>query len=471
VQTFARQRCFKKAISTAAAHLVCSFCLLTSGSAAFAQFPWWVPLHISTIETQSDSKVLIVGGFDTFTGLEGKAVVRLNHDGSIDPSFNAALTDYNSIISILAQPDDKVLVSQNNSNGIVRLNVDGTLDPGFQLQWVQGEWFSYILPVGVQSDGKILAMGQFTAIAGDKTNYGLARFETNGNVDATFHARLSYLDQPAMPYSVLLQPDGRILVTGQFDEINDEPVSWTARLNNDGSVDHSFIGTNNIYYYNQFFDLQSDGKIITADPLGLTRLNPNGTLDPRFNPGLGVGGTNRYVSSAKIQRETNLLVFGRFEYYDGEYRKSIARVNGDGTLDQSFDAGLELNLPFSFPTMQQSPVVNAVKVLPDHSFLVAGSFSHVQGKPSGSLVRFTADGQLDQSFQAFQPRIRDISLTSDGFYQFLIEGHRGRSYRVEASTDFKNWLPLRNFVITGPPFHYIDLNPRSGHFFYRITAL
>lgn len=451
--------------------LLASLALFICSGNAFAQWQWWNPININTVEAQSDGKILALGYFDAFSGLEGKQFVRLHPDGLIDHSFTPALPSdpYTSINALFIQPDDKILLGLANSNGIVRLHADGTRDQSFQLDWTPANWSDYAYPVGLQNDGKLIALGQFSYIHNEATNHGFARFDTNGAFDPAFMPQFSFQEQPTRPYHAILQPDGKILVTGQFDKINNQSVGWTARLHQDGSLDPSFSSDTNIYSYNQFYDVQPDGKFIMSGPLGLVRFNSDGTLDARFNPGLGVFGTNRYVAGARVQRGTNILVFGRFEAYDAFPRKSIARVHHDGTLEPTFDAGLDLRLPA--PIWQQNLLVNSVKVLPDQSFIVAGYFTHVLGLPGSSILRFTADGQIDLSFQAFQPTMHHPSFTHDGYYQFHIEGHRGRSYRVEASTDLETWEPLRNFIITTVPFHYIDLRPPSGLNYYRITAL
>src|SRR5881394_3924530 len=59
---------------------------------------------------------------------------------------------------------------------------------------------------------------------------------------------------------VLQQPDGKILICGNFTTFNGQPKLYMARLNNDGSVDTSF--TAGPGYWTRHMALQSDGKIV-----------------------------------------------------------------------------------------------------------------------------------------------------------------------------------------------------------------
>ena len=457
-------------VSSAFARFAACLLLFAFAAVASAQSIYSGPPHIRSIEVQKSGKLILMGRFFGYTGLEEQAIIRLHPNGALDPSFQAPALDHNSLAPTLVLPDDKILIFGNLTNGIIRLHADGSVDPSFRLQWVQSNWFETIHSVALEKDGDMLAAGQMEWV-GDVPISGFARFDSNGTFDPTFVPTFKLQGSPSRPSDVKVQPDGKILVTGQFDEVNGVPRNAVARLNPDGTLDPSFVGNPNLYWNFAIFDLQPDGKFYVPGQLGAMRLMPDGTIDYRFNPGLGVSGTNRYVHSAKIHQGTNLFLAGRFEFYDGYPRKNIARVTQDGSLDTSFDARLSYAphlIPWPhFPYTD----VYAIKVFADNSFMIAGSFTHVQGLPRTALARFTPDGRVDPSFDAFQPRIDAVSFTEDGFYQLKIAGEKGRPYRVEATQDFKSWQPLRNFIIEFAPFQYIDLREISEHTFYRVVPL
>src|SRR5262249_38597622 len=69
---------------------------------------------------------------------------------------------------------------------------------------------------------------------------------------------------------------------------------------------------------------------------GVARLLGNGTLDTTFDPGFGCDGT---VYSLVVQPDGKEVIGGDFDTVDFRDHKSIARLNSNGSLDTSFDAG------------------------------------------------------------------------------------------------------------------------------------
>lgn len=92
---------------------------------------------------------------------------------------------------------------------------------------------------------------------------------------------------------------------------------------------------------------QPDGKVIIGgsqffvtpgvSPFALARLNVDGSLDPTFNPGVGLnaGGT---VSQLLLQPDGRVLVAGTFQTINGLARLNLARLNADGSVDPTFAA-------------------------------------------------------------------------------------------------------------------------------------
>src|SRR5204863_3418986 len=89
--------------------------------------------------------------------------------------------------------------------------------------------------------------------------------------------------------------------------------------------------------------LQPDGKVIVVgnfsyighfERAGIARLNADGTLDTSFDPGVGANGAINLVA---LQSDGKVLIVGAFTMVAGTPRKVVARLNGDGTVDGSFD--------------------------------------------------------------------------------------------------------------------------------------
>ncbi|MBL0044403.1 MAG: delta-60 repeat domain-containing protein [Flavobacteriales bacterium] len=185
---------------------------------------------------QPDGKVLVSGRFTSFNGVPRDLVVRLNVNGSLDASFNPG-TDHNetSTNKLALQPNGKVLVGGGflNFNGsdvydLVRLNANGSYDPTHDI----GLGFDFPSDLNgdpadmvIQPDGKVIVVGGFLWYDGlspfDGTICrGIARLEPNGGLDNSFETGGSYNDPDdgftGVPLVIALQPDGRILVGGDF---------------------------------------------------------------------------------------------------------------------------------------------------------------------------------------------------------------------------------------------------------------
>src|SRR6185436_1609434 len=134
----------------------------------------------------------------------------------------------------------------------------------------QGNW-GQIQAVAVQPDGKVLAGGQalFTNFNGTPVRF-LCRINVDGSLDTSFLTNLgagpASGSNPGEINTIVLQPDGKILISGDFTTVNGFSRLNIARLNSDGSVDTGFLsagggaGGSNLRYVNDIA-LQADGKI------------------------------------------------------------------------------------------------------------------------------------------------------------------------------------------------------------------
>ena len=194
-------------------------------------------------------------------------------------------------------------------------------------------------------------------------------------------------------YAIAVQPDSKILIGGRFLTINGANRPLIARLNPDGSLDTGFIpglefsGGFNII---QNIVMQPDGKIIICGEFTagghqyLARLNADGSLDPGFQLGTGLNGPSFRVA---VQSDGRILVGGEFTLVNGISRNNIARLNGDGSLDAGFNPGTGADAP-----------VSAIAIQPDHKVIIGGGFKTVNGVSQKRLARLDPDGSLDTSF-------------------------------------------------------------------------
>jgi len=322
-----------------------------------------------------------------FFGASNTAVqqfYRLESDGDLDAGFNAAIGDFGKIYAMARQPDGKLIISGiftsvngTARNSIARVNADGTLDPTFN----SGTGFAgQAATLIVQTDGKILAYGTFSAYNGTP-KAGLARINSDGSLDAAFDPAFNNDVQ-----AVALQSDGKILVVGRFTSVNLTGRTGVARLNADGSLDNAFnpiVGGSppNI----NMVIAQTDGKILFGGSFsgvngfsrtGTARLNSDGTLDAAFN----ASGAN---ARSVLQQPDGKYLF---------FASGIARRNNDGTADATFTSP-----GFSASSLEETRI-NAIVIQGDGSLVVGGNFNTVGGKAKRNFVRVSKTGKLDLLF-------------------------------------------------------------------------
>ena len=147
-------------------------------------------------------------------------------------------------------------------------------------------------------------------------------------------------------FSVTEQTDGRILIGGRFTTYNGVARSGLARLNADGSLDTSFDpGSGTVGSVYEVIE-QANGQVLIAGDFtsydgvarsGVARLNADGSLDATFDPGTGADG--KAIFSLAGQVDGKLIVGGRFVTFNGAARVGVARLNPDGSLDNTFNPG------------------------------------------------------------------------------------------------------------------------------------
>lgn len=285
---------------------------------------------IRDVATQADQKIIIVGDFATYNGTTRAGIARLNSDGTLDLGFSPGTGANGGIYSVAVQADGKILIagvftSYNGTsiNRIARLNSDGSLDTSF----IVGSGFnSVVRMLARQSDGKVIVVGDFTAYNG-QLKTGIARLNTNGAFDAGFAGTGTNL----LITAVAIQPDGKVLIGGDFTTVNGITKNKIARLNTDGSVDNSFnLGTGPSLRVNSFAT-EPDGQIIIGGEFlsvngtarnRIARLNSDGSLDTFFDPGTGADNS---VFSVALQSD-GIIMGGSFTNYNGTVRYRIARL-------------------------------------------------------------------------------------------------------------------------------------------------
>ena len=397
--------------------------------------------EVEAVALQADGKVLVGGNFYHFNGNTNDivSVVRLNTDGITDSSFSFSARAPAAVYDLAALPNGKTIIVGDflEINGVrqynvARLNANGSLDTTFNSLYGTDAYAVYAL--AVQGDGKLVIGGSFTNI-----NYSfhqnIARLNADGSVDNSFN------QSPDQSINdIKLQPDGKVFMGGFFNDLNASFAYGVARLFPDGWLDGSFDPSINLSGNSLVYDLilQPDGKVIIGGlvfigpppttQVGLTRFNTDGSVDAFFNVG---SGANSYVLGTTLQPDGKVVIGGQFTNVNGVSRNRIARLNADGSLDNSFNPGTGAN-----------GNIWTVASQPDGKLLVGGYFTSINGVPRTGIARLNPDGSLDSSLNiSMSGGVETIGFQADG--KILLGG-----YRITPSTSIVRLLSA------GAPFDF-----------------
>jgi uncharacterized delta-60 repeat protein len=309
---------------------------------------------ISAMVVQSDGDILYGGNFTTWNGATANRVVRLNSNGTTDTDFltnlGSGANNYTNDFAI--QSDGKIVVGGSftswngvTTNRVVRLNADGTKDTTFATN-IGTAANGTVAEVEFQSDGKIVLGGNFPTWNGVTVNR-IVRLNSDGTRDTAFTTATGSAVATGSVSGLLLQSDGKILVSGSFATWKGNTVGGIVRLNSDGTQETAFTtnngtgadsgGTNAI----RSLAIDANGKILIGGQFNLwnsvaaknfTRLNADGSLDTAFNTNVGTGpagGVNEIV----VQSSGKVVVAGMFTFWNSSSVGFRARLTDTGTLD------------------------------------------------------------------------------------------------------------------------------------------
>jgi uncharacterized delta-60 repeat protein len=405
---------------------------LNADGSADATFNPGADVTVWALIVGPDQKILVGGEFNALGGIGGVPttvrhhVGRLNADGTVDTGFDPGASG--EVHSMAVQPDGKIaLVGRFTTlggggtgtaarNRVGRLYSDGSLDDD-----LDSGANNYATALAMQPDGKIVVAGAFTTLGGGGTGTAarsfIGRLLPDGTLDTNFDP-----GSRSLVYAIAVQPDGKILVGGAFSMLGGGGTGTTSRnflgrLNADGSLDTTFNpGANQIVYA---IAVQPDGKILvggnftmlggggtgTNARIRVGRLNPDGSIDATFNPG-----ASNIVSTMALQADGKILVGGYFTGLGGgtgtTTRNRIGRLNADGSIDTTFDPGANGN-------------VVAMAVQPDGKILVGGAFTGLGGGTGTTtrnrIGRLDVNGLVDSTFDpGANNTVFSLALQTDG---------------------------------------------------------
>ena len=366
------------------------------------QIPSFNGTVLSISLSADGSKDVYVGGdFTMYNGAQANRIVRLNADGTIDQAFVGASGFNASVrwITPAAAQSANIYVGGDflTYNGIqkariVRLNADGTVDPTFTIGTGFDNSVNVIAPAA-DGSGAVYVGGAFTTYNGKPANK-LVRLNPDGTIDPNFVTGIGF-DNTVLTIVPVGDGTGNVYVGGAFSFYKNIQALRIVRLGPDGSVDLTFpttTGFDNTVQSLTLADDRSGNLYVGGDfasykgfrAIRIARIDKSAVFDQNFVTGIGFD--NTVFSVAPVGDGTGkLYAGGAFTDYNGAQSNQLVRINQNGAKDFSLGTGAGFN-------------ETVLKVVPvgdgSGDVYVGGQFTQYQLILRGRFVRLAPTGAL-----------------------------------------------------------------------------
>ncbi|MEM7256082.1 MAG: LamG-like jellyroll fold domain-containing protein, partial [Pseudomonadota bacterium] len=340
--------------------------------------------------------------YTTF-GVHGNGSNLFDFQGQMDDVriYNRALSagEISAIAGNATQVSDSITITVNPANDAPTFNT--TL--GYTTTVITGSSSAYAEGASIDADGRTLVIGR------SDTGLAVSRFNEDGSLDTSFSSG-GTLDTDfglsgVEGIDIAIQPDGKIVVTGSFDNGTDRDF-LVARLNEDGSTDTSFdadgLKTIDILGDDDSTPkviVQTDGKLVVAgsavtgsfEHFAFVRLNADGSFDNTFDAdgirSFSIATGLHAIDALASQTDGKLIFVGRANGNTNSF--TVGRLETDGSLDTTFNGIGYVQTNFGTGTGGATDVA----LQPDGMIVVTG-YENAQLV----LARYTNTGVLDTGF-------------------------------------------------------------------------
>jgi len=341
---------------------------------------------------------------------------------------------------ICIQDDGKIVVAgysgtNDYSKNIRRIDVSGKEDESFTPPVFNGPLSSVVQ----MSDGRLVVGGFFTSferfdglsngtsisqpswdpdIILDNTVMigGMVCLNPDGSISKRYGGDIGFEDRaisgiPVSIYTIKLLDDDSVLVGGHFTHYDDVESPYLAKIDSDGVIDGVFAA-NILGLGISLSDSVSaiavgdSGKILIGGGFdkSIIRLNGDGSLDSSFDSGDGFTGqmVNGVFAILPLSSGKILVGHSGTDYDGSSCNRGLVRLNSDGSLDNTYAPDLYESEGFGF--------VVAIAQQENGKLLVGGAFDILEGGSLNKIVRLNTDGSLDESFSngfGFTPAVRN----------------------------------------------------------------
>lgn len=281
-------------------------------------------------------------GFAALAVLLGVPFAAVAAPGDVDLSFTNGIGPNGQVLAVKVRTNDNKIyiggvfdaVNGNSARRIARLSNSGAFDTTF----VTGGAEDAVNVLALYTNSQVVIGGNFTFI-GNTRSTRLARLNDNGSLDTAFTTAMG-TGPDGIVDALAVQDDGKVVVGGRFFNFNGTTRRHIARLNADGSLDTTFnpgTGPNNIQIISII--IQPDGKMLLCGDftsfagvprVGLVRLNADGTVDTGFDTGVGATGP---TYGTLVQPDGKIILYGGFNLFNNQNYGKLVRLLPNGTID------------------------------------------------------------------------------------------------------------------------------------------
>ena len=180
------------------------------------------------------------------------------------------------------------------------------------------------------------------------------------------------------------------------------------------------------------------------------------------------------MESLALQADQKILIGGGFSRYDGVERSGLARLNPDGSLDESFISDL---------TFSEGRSVTAIAVQEDGQILIGGSFSHVNGYFRQGFARINGDAAAliippkpeesplpDGPAAVPAPTLRVVPRSASGTFEFEFDAVVGATYAIQSSQSLSDWSTIATIEADAATESFRDPDGGRGTTFFRVLV-
>lgn len=349
------------------------------------------------------NKIYVAGYFEEYNDL-----LRLNYDGTIDETFTASI-NLENVYGIGVQSSGKIIaLSGTHNSQITRLNQDGTIDNNFNTNNGPDSYGVYESELKILSNDEIIISGQFSKF-NEVPIKDMVKLDVNGNIVESFDFSNAFGENYAYISNIHELSNGDLIISGSFEIIYGQTAKSVAKINSDGSRDIDFVlpGPGANVFANQVFTmLDDDENILIAgieigfDDYSILKLNNNGALNNSYNQKKA----NYHNSTGSIyppilgtNSSGDILFSSMHTHFDGHFSQGLSKLNATGEVYTDFNADLSGGVN-----------VYSSKVLSDGSIVISGQFTAIEDTPADFLLKINSDGSPDYTF------INNIEFSSLG---------------------------------------------------------